>query len=104
MVPQIIHNIINVTKARFDISYLTCLLVGQFYLLYYKGYHDNLAHHAPNYPLCAIMISLIAFQLIIIYFQSKKSSGFFLPRWMIPGYHNYVENTIVSPATSINIG
>ena len=89
LIPQILHNIINVNKAKFDLSYLACLLIGHFYLFYYKGYPNNIMANSPNYLFCSIMVGLIALQLLIIYFQSKRSSKFFLPKWLIPGYHNY---------------
>jgi hypothetical protein len=91
LMPQIIHNAINVTRARacFDWNYLTCLLIGHFYLFYYKAYPYNAMESSPVYMLCSIMVTLIVLQLIILYYQSKKGSRFFLAKWMIPGYHNY---------------
>jgi hypothetical protein len=103
-VPQIIHNVINVTRARFDWNYLSCLLLGHFYLLYYKAFPYNALKTSPDYELCLIMAILLVFQLIVLYYQSKKTSRFFIPKWMIPGYHNYLESVRIGPANSINIG
>lgn len=104
LVPQIIHNVINVSKARFDRNYITCLLIGHFYIFYYKAVPYNVLNNAPNYTLSAVMALLIVLQLIVLYFQSKRSSRFFLPKWMIPGYYNYFQQIKLGPAHGINVG
>jgi hypothetical protein len=104
LTPQIIHNVINLSRARFDWNYITCLLIGHFYLFYYKGIPYNLMKNSPDYTMCSVMITLIVLQLIILYYQSKKSTRYFLPKWLIPGYHNYHQEVIIGPSRGINIG
>lgn len=87
--PQIIHNILKVGKATFNMGHIFCLLSGHFYLLYYVGYPYNIMTNSPNYVLSSIMITLIVAQIVFIYLQSVRGSRFFLPKWMILGYHNY---------------
>jgi hypothetical protein len=41
LVPQIIHNIVIGLKPGFYPSYLAMILVNQLYIIYYKGYSDN---------------------------------------------------------------
>lgn len=104
LTPQIIHNVINVTKGRFDWNYIGCLLIGHFYIFYYKAVPYNIMNNSPDYVLSGLMLGLIALQLLVLYLQSKRSSRFFLPRWMIPGFHNYHQEVRIGPSHNINVG
>ena len=104
LTPQIIHNVINVSKGRFDCSYIACLLNGHFYIFYYKAVPYNYMMNSPDYVLSGVMAGLILLQLIVLYLQSKWTSRFFLPKWMIPGYYNYLQEVRIGPAHTINVG
>lgn len=89
--PQIIHNILKLSKATFNIGHITCLLSGHIFLLYYEGYPYNIMTNSPNYPLCLIMVMLVTAQILFIYLQSVRGSRFFMPKWMKFNYHDYSE-------------
>ena len=92
LIPQIIHNVIIGLRPGFYPSYLAMILVNQLYVIYFKGYSDNIFRESPEPFLCVVIVLLDIIQILILYCQHTLGVRFFIPRRFRKNYHNYIKS------------
>ena len=98
LIPQIIHNAALGLRPGFYPSYLAMILINQFYIIYFKGYHDNVLRESPEPLLCFIIVILDIIQVAILYGQHKYGVRFFIPKRLRTNYFNYIRKIDMSSA------
>lgn len=92
LIPQIVHNVVIGLKPGFYPSYLAMILVNQLYVIYFKGYSDNIFRESPEPLLCVVIVVLDIIQIFILYCQHTLGVRFFIPKRFRKNYHNYIKS------------
>ncbi|KAL4464619.1 hypothetical protein ABPG74_011180 [Tetrahymena malaccensis] len=89
-VPQIICSAINGNSKKFYNSYVFGILLPRIALpLYMRGCPSNIMNFKPSQEFCVLWVTSFAFQIFIMYLQSKFGPRFFIPSIFLPKQYNY---------------
>ena len=81
LIPQIIENAINKARNAPNLSFATFMMLTQcFFALYIRGCPSNVMQLESNLNWALYFFCYILAQLVILYFQRKFGSRFFIPK------------------------
>lgn len=89
---QIVHNSYNVIRKNcFKFHVHVAFILPQFaYVLGFRSLNFSMFQLRQDYKFGIIVISILIAQLMMMYFQKLFGPAFYLPKFLIPNYFNYM--------------